>query len=115
MPRTFTKTKSRGLTRRTVSPGFDPVFFTPTIIARQPDGSVVARAGKPVLLNGEDYIGTAEASRMLGCSPDWVGRLCDSGKLLEGEDWRRIGQRGNYQIKRTSILRLKAEKDGLQP
>ena len=47
-----------------------------------------------------------EAARILGCEVDWVGKLCDRGTFVEGADWRRIGVRGNYKIKRASVLRL---------
>ena len=85
---------------------FDPVVFTPTIKTRQPDGSLVVRAGAPVILNGADEISSAEAARILGCEVDWVGKLCDRGTFVEGDDWRRIGVRGNYKIRRASVLRL---------
>ena len=90
---------------------FTPVFYTPTITTRLPDGSVVARAGKTVALVGEDEINTAEAADILGCKVSWVGSLCDRGVLREGKDWRRIaaaGRRrgGNYKIKRASVIKL---------
>lgn len=85
---------------------FEPIVHIPAITTRLPDGSLNVRAGKPVLLGGEDEVGTAEAARILGCEPDWVGRLCDQGKLLEGRDWRRIGERGNYRIKRAAVIAL---------
>jgi len=85
---------------------FEPIFYTPTITTRQPDGSLVIKAGKPVVLGGEDEITTAEAARILGCGVSWVGSLCDRGTLIEGVDWRRIGVRGNYKIKRASVIAL---------
>jgi hypothetical protein len=87
-------------------PGFEPVVYTPTITTRQPDGSLVIKAGKPVMLGGEDEIGTTEAGRLMGCTGAWVEKLCDRGTLQEGVDWRRIGARGNYKIKRASIIAL---------
>lgn len=84
---------------------FDPVAFTPTIKTRQPDGSITVRAGVPVILNGADEIGTAEAARILGCEIDWIGKLCDRGTFIEGEDWRRIGTRGNYKLKRAAVIK----------
>lgn len=87
-------------------PGFEPIVHVPAVATRMPDGSLVIRAGKPVLLGGEDEISTSEAARILGCAPDWVGRLCDQGKFIEGRDWRRIGERGNYKIKRASVIAL---------
>ena len=84
---------------------FDPAVFTPTIRTRQPDGSIIVRAGTPVVLNGADEISTAEAAKILGCEIDWVGKLCDRGTFVEGEDWRRIGTRGNYKLKRAAVIK----------
>jgi hypothetical protein len=89
----------------------EPTFFIPPIATRLPDGSLSVRAGKPILLNGEDEITTAEAAKILGCGTTWVARICDEGKLREGLDWRRIGTRGNYRIKRQSVMRLRGELD----
>jgi hypothetical protein len=89
-----------------LEPAFTATFYIPPIVTRGPDGSVTVRAGKPVLLGGEDEINTAEAARIIGCSVSWIGALCDRGTLLEGRDWRRISVRGNYKIKRASILKL---------
>ena len=81
--------------------------FYPPINIPQPNGDILIRAGKPVVLGGENEITTAAAAAILGCGPDWVGRLCDNGRLVEGEDWRRIGDRGIYRIKRSSILKMR--------
>jgi hypothetical protein len=89
----------------------EPVVYIPPTITRQPDGSITVRAGKPIILNGEDEIGTAEAAKILGCGITWVSRICDEGKLREGIDWRRIGDRGNYRIKRASVMKLRGEWD----
>lgn len=86
---------------------FDPIVFTPTIKVRQPNGDMLLKPGKPIVLNGEDEISTNEAASILGCSSHWVGQMCDQGRLEEGKDWRRIGTRGNYRIKRASILALR--------
>lgn len=88
-------------------PGFEPLVHYPVVRVPQPDGSLLIRPGKPVVLQGEDEIGSAEAASMLGCTVDWIGRLCDRGTLVEGRDWTRIGERGNYRIKRSSVIRLK--------
>ena len=84
---------------------WDPVVYTPTIKTRQPDGSILLRAGVPVVLNGDDEIDTHEAARIMGCSRDYVGRMCDEGIFHESVDWRRIGTRGNYKLKRASVLK----------
>jgi len=88
------------------APAFDPVVFIPSIRVRLPDGSLTVKAGQPLILNGEDEINSAEAARILGCEVDWVGKLCDRGTLIENADWRRIGVRGNYKIKRASVLKM---------
>lgn len=98
--------KGTGKTNALPVPPFDPVVYTPTIKARQPDGSIIVRPGVPVVLNGEDEISTQEAARLMGCSRDHVGRLCDLGTFVEGVDHRRIGCRGNYRIKRASVLKF---------
>ena len=87
-------------------PGFAPIIHIPVIRVPQPNGDLLIRAGKPVVLGGEDEISTTEAAAILGCTLDWVGRLCDRGTLIEGVDWRRIGDRGLYRIKRASVIRL---------
>lgn len=78
----------------------------PPVRVWQPDGSVLIKPGKAVVLNGADEITTAEAGKILGCSADWISRRCDRVDLIEGRDWRRVGTRGNYRIKRASILKL---------
>jgi hypothetical protein len=93
-------------TKLPVKKDFIPAVFISPITTRMPDGSLNVRAGKPVVLGGEDEINTAEAARILRCSVSWVGALCDRGTLLEGQDWRRIGVRGNYKIKRASVIAL---------
>lgn len=85
-----------------------PVVYVPAITVRQPDGSVVVRAGKPEVLRGDDEITTRQAAGILDCSIDWVARMCDQGRLIEGRDWKRVGKRGNYRIKRASIMNLRA-------
>ena len=98
--------KGTGKTNALPVPPFDPVVYTPSIRTRQPDGSILVRAGVPGVLNGEDEVGTAEAARIIGCSRDYVGRLCDLGTFVEGVDQRRIGCRGNYRIKRAAVLKF---------
>ena len=81
-----------------------PEFFTPTVVARQPDGSLVARAGKPVAVPNGDFITTAEAARRLGFSQGYVEQLCNEGVFIEGEDWWRMGERGWFRIRRAAVL-----------
>lgn len=100
---------------------FEPIVYVPAITARQPDGSLIIRPGKPIVLNGEDEIGTGEAAKIIGVSQRTVIHYCDNGVLQEGIDWRRPGRElaarpedvggktsgvGNYKIKRAAALRI---------
>lgn len=71
----------------------------------QPDGCLLFVTGKPVLLDGADEIGTAEAARIIGVKPRRMELICASGILREGIDWRRSGKRGFYKIKRAAAER----------
>ena len=109
MPRPSSKSKKLKVT---APRGLGQVqVFYPAIKIPQPNGDLLIRAGKPVVLSSEDEITTTEAADILGCTLDWVGRMCDRGTLIEGEDWRRIGERGSYRIKRSSILKLRDIKE----
>lgn len=103
---------------------FEPTVFIPSIKTNNPDGSITVRAGKPVILNGDDEIGTAEAARIIGVSQRQVTKYCDEGVLVEGQDWRRPGRAleerpetearktvgvGNYRIKRAAALRIRGD------
>jgi len=82
-------------------------FFTPTVVVRQPDGSLLARAGSPELVPGGDFIGTMEAGKILRLSQRRVNAMCDEGIFEEGRDWVRPGgPRGNYHLRRASVLRM---------
>jgi hypothetical protein len=85
----------------------DVEVFFPPIKIHQPDGSVLVKPGRAIVLAGADEINTAEAARILGVSISYVGALCDHGVFLEGQDWRRLGARGNYRLKRASVLRYR--------
>lgn len=81
----------------------------PPVKVWQPDGSLLLRPGRAVVLDDADKISTREAAKILGCEAEWVARLCDRGELIQGRDWTRTGRRGNYKIKRSSILKLREE------
>jgi len=57
-----------------------PAFFVPAVQTRQPDGSVIVRAGKPVAM-GEN-ISTAEAAQILGLSQRCIEQQCTEGMFL---------------------------------
>lgn len=88
-----------------------PVLMTPWVRVPQPNGDVLLKAGKPVVL--EDEIGTREAARILGLNQRTVERYCESGVLVEGMDWWQPPARpgspkgGMIRIKRTSVMRLR--------
>lgn len=74
----------------------------------RPDGSHVLRPGR--IIEADDEIGTAEASRILGVAQRTVQFYCDRGVLVEGREWRKnpsIEGRGQYRIKRDAVLRLR--------
>jgi hypothetical protein len=54
-----------------------PTVIVPTIRIAQPDGSILLKAGKPVVV--EESIGTAEAAAILGMTQRWVENECDLG------------------------------------
>lgn len=110
--------------RRSMHPDGQLTFevFIPPVRVQNPDGSVTVKAGKPVILDGADEIGTAEAARIIGVSQRQVIKYCDEGILVEGADWRRPGRPmevrpetearkttgvGNYRIKREAALRIR--------
>jgi hypothetical protein len=52
-----------------------------------------------------EEIGTAEAAKILRCHQVTVAKLCESGKLREGNDWRRLTEgKGPYLIRREAVL-----------
>jgi len=76
-----------------------PVVGDPLIV--NPDGTMEVM---------EPEIGTIEAARLLSCAPRTVQAMCDEGRLVEGNDWRKLrvrGGRGHYRIKVSSLLRIK--------
>jgi hypothetical protein len=86
-----------------------PTVQTPWLKLPQPDGSIVLRPGKPLVLGEE--IGSAEAARILGLSQRRVQSLCEEGVLVEGRDWRKnpcASGDGNLRIQREAVLRLRS-------
>jgi len=75
-----------------------------------PDNALVV-AGQIFTLHAE--IGTAEAAQVLGCHQITVAKMCESGKLREGADWRRLSAgRGPYLIRREAILEMRRNGNG---
>ena len=71
-----------------------PTVVIPTVRVPQPDGSILMRAGKPVVI--EDEIGTTEAARLLGLSQRTIELQCEDGSFKSafkpggkpGSKWR---------------------------
>jgi len=61
---------------------------------------------------GEDWLTAAEASKLSGYSRRQIHNLCDSGFLIEGEDWKQRqpspGKRqgGLIRIRRSALQKL---------
>lgn len=61
-----------------------PLFKAPEIVIPftkipQPNGDILIRPGKPVVV--EEMIGTSEAARLLGMSRRWVETECSEGRF----------------------------------
>src|ERR1039458_6248017 len=74
-----------------------PEVFFPSVKVLQSDGSVIFKAGKPVIV--EPQIGTAEAAKMLGMSRRWVIAECESGNFetahrpgLKARSWWKLAR-----------------------
>jgi hypothetical protein len=50
--------------------------YIPPVEVPQPDGSVLVKPGKPMLI--QEMIGTKEAARILGRSRGWIIAECES-------------------------------------
>ena len=78
-------------------PAAIPEVIIPAIRVPQSDGSVLFKAGKPVVV--EAQIGTAEAARIMGMSRRWVIAECESGNFktahrpgLKASAWWKISR-----------------------
>jgi hypothetical protein len=58
---------------------FEVQVHIPVVSVRQPDGSLLLRPGKPVIV--EDEISVTEAARLLGMSTRWVNNQCSLGRF----------------------------------
>ena len=74
-----------------------PEVIIPSVKVFQSDGSVLFKAGKPVVI--EAQIGTAEAARIMGMSRRWVISECESGTFktsyrpsLKARGWWKIAR-----------------------
>lgn len=82
-----------------------PTMMIPALRIPQPNGDILIRAGKPVVVG--DEIGTVEAARLLGIRPRTVQKLFDDGSF---DTAFKPGQKRNSQwrVSRSEILARKA-------
>jgi excisionase family DNA binding protein len=57
--------------------------------------------------NGERWIGTEEAARRLGMSPDWVRRQIVAGRL-RATIWT-VGKRATYRIRLSDLAAFRGQ------
>jgi hypothetical protein len=78
-----------------------PNLVVPIVHIRQPDGSILSRPGKAIII--EDMVGVSEAARILGMSCRWVQSQCTEGNFTTA---RKVGfkLRSRWKIGRTEIL-----------
>lgn len=76
----------------------DLAFHVPALKLRQPDGSLLVKAGKPEVCEPE--VSVTEFSKATGISRRYISTLCDEGRL----NHRRLTPKKN-----SKILILRAE------
>ena len=84
--------------RPTIEP---PRVIVPTVNVRQADGSILSKAGKPILL--EDELGTHEAARLLGMSSRWVQTQCELGTFKTAHK-PGLKDRSRWRITRSEVI-----------
>ena len=77
-----------------------PHVYIPAVRIPQPDGAILIRAGKPVIV--PPTISTREAARILGMSLRWVDSQCDQGKFKTAI--QPAGPHGNWKIAREEVM-----------
>lgn len=80
-----------------------PTVFTPTLSVRQPDGSVLFRAGKPQVVEPE--LGTIAAGKLLGLSPRRILEMCYQGDFPGAN--QPGGPNGRWRIPRAEVMKRK--------
>lgn len=83
-----------------------PTAFVPTLKITQPDGSVLIKPGKIVILPDDDEIGAVEAARILGLSARHVESLFSQGDFKTAH---KPGGRpkSQWRVQRAEILARK--------
>ena len=78
-----------------------PTIVVPAISIRQPDGSILSRAGKPVII--ADLFSASTAASLLGMSTRWIQYQCELGLFKTAH---KPGQspRSQWRIARHEVL-----------
>ncbi len=84
--------------RLTIDP---PRVVIPTVTVRQVDGSILSKAGKPIIL--EDELGISEAARLLGMSCRWVQTQCELGNFKTAHK-PGLKDRSQWRIARSEVI-----------
>lgn len=81
-----------------------PQVYVPAVKVVQLDGSILVKAGKPVVV--EELIGTGEAARILGISQRWVETQCSEGRFTTAH---KPGQQPNsrWRLARSEVVARK--------
>lgn len=85
-----------------------PVAFAPTVgfkptLVPLPNGNFEVVAGKPIVTQAGDFIGTQEFAKLTGLSQRHVVRLCDEGKIKHRR--RSELRKSEYRIPRSEVER----------
>ncbi len=75
--------------------------ITPTISIPQSDGSILLRAGQPIVFG--EMVGTGDAAKILHMSQRWVAWQCEIG-LFKTARRRGATDRGKWLIAREEVM-----------
>lgn len=79
-----------------------PYVYFPTTQTRQPDGSIVVRPAKPVIL--DDMIDLSEVCRILQMSARWAQSECERGNFKSA--YQPSGrEKGKWLVSRLEVLK----------
>jgi hypothetical protein len=81
-----------------------PAVTIPAIVTRQPDGSVLVRAGKPVV--SSDTIGAKAAGKLLGLSVRTIEKMCLES-LIPGATKPGSRPKSRWRIPLQAVLNIK--------
>ena len=98
--------KNATTTNQVELPFLEPTFHIPVIKLRQPDGSLLVRAGRPEICEPE--VSIAEFSKATGISVRHIWTLCEEGHI----NHRRLTPKKGSKIiiPRTELTRFKTLK-----